>query len=683
MKYVIASVSAILISSSVLYAGGACTRESEAANRPLRNVISLDGTWKLSPILKSHTPPDIAEEMKSGFWKPNVDTTGWKDITILGRGGHFASDWSSLPDPKTPHKSYWFGRFKRSTYNHAWFRRDFKPPILANNQRLFVRFAAVACQSYVWINGKKAGENFGSFSGFELDITNLIDPDKPNTIAVLAATDYGLRPVRRVYGKMFFAGANMGGIAGSVDMIVRPDVFLDEMWITPRLDKSSIEIRYTIKNSSANPRSPVVRAVVKPHGKSRILFDGIIKPASSVDTAGSIHTATIHLPKAKLWWPDQPNLYDLELCLMEANKTVDVKCQRFGMREFIAKGPRFFLNGRRMRLYFGNILTFSQHPCRTPDGRERFRKWLRRQKAQKVNTIRFHMCGAVNTPAMLRVCDEEGMLVVGEWAWFHRVETAIPRKRDREIFFRNNDREMRYWITHSYNHPSLVLWSLANEVWTPGEIPLLEHTYNTFKPLARSGRPVSTSSGFHSVIRNQPLPTDVYDLHNYTMHSAYPHSLMHESIAHDMNVLKKLYQRIDKPVIITESLCIPRTGKITGKLTPELYIKNRKRGGLREVGIAPFQEGCATREMGEVFAFKTLEAFRQEPMIQGFSAWFHNRNHLPASTVNVYGPYYIGFDQLNHEEVNVFAGQLWKASLVVIKDPLGEKTVRVELAVRD
>ena len=651
----------------------------DSALPSLRTTVPLDGVWQISPIQVDHKLPssDIIGSVDpiSADGKP----LDWSVITLPTSHGFY----QDAPDnvfPQAVKKSYWFGVFRESTYNWAWYRRSFAVPSRPAHSRLFLSFMAIGWEAHIWVNGKPAGDHRGSFTGFDLDITDLLQPGAENNVTVLAITDFGERPMRHTYGKMFFPGANMGGIIGPVTLEIRPDVFVRRSLIAPNVAKSSITVEDWIENRTSLPETVQVSSVITgPDGT--ILNPGLGTSTVQAKPGITRNRHDIPVSKAPVWSVDTPLLCSLETTLSASGNKIDTLSSRFGFRSFTIENGRFLLNGHRVRLYYGNIVSFGQFDYSDPAGQDRFRQWLRRQKQQNVNTLRYHM-GATDSALMLRICDEEGMLVIDEWPWFHRAEGAVAAGPSRDEFFRNVDAEREQWLYRDFNNPSNIIWSLSNEVWTKGDIPLLDHAYDQMKQLDWSERPISASSGFYSVIRDQTVSTDVVDFHNYSTQSEYPGSLIDERVNADFDTLKSLYNPFDKPVIISESLDIGAIPKVTvPQITPETYLAHANLKGVREIGLrAAIDPQLGTRYLVSTHGIRVLEQFRQDTRIQGFSPWFEDRFWLPDAIRQIYGPYYIGARDL---PAHVGAGKPWTVKVVAIRDDLTAFDGQVSLQLVD
>lgn len=647
-----------------------------------QQAIPLDGDWLISPLLTADKPFDLQAQKQSGNQRVNLDTSNWRTIPLPRTSGW--SGWDKSVTPEKAGKSYWAGQQKNTIHNAVWYRRNFKAPPLSTNERLILHFDAIGWESAIFVNGKHMLDHRGSFTPIDVDITDALQADGDNLIAVCALSDYGARPVRHVYGKMFFAEQNMAGIIGQVTLLVVNETRIDQTRITPRIDTDSIEVQYEITHAASTIKDVRLTVEVREHNQADatpLATKNLGK--IQLKTGSTTHDVHLKLPGVKRWTPASPVLYDLVFSLSHAGKIISTSTHRFGMRQFIAKGNRFYLNDQHVRLYIGNTLTYGMFKFAQDGENDRFKDWLLRQKKLGVNTIRYHMAG-IDSYRMLDVCDEVGMLVIDEWAWFHRVEYGLTKSDQLAEFHANNDAEMKQWVKRDYNHPSCVIWSLANEVWTKNEVPMLDHTYAQLRRLDPSGRPMTNSSGFHSVIRDQKGLTDIYDFHNYAMHSRYAWPVVHESVDADMQVLRDQYGTIDKPVIITESLAIWQPAQVKLKvITPALYVEHKDTRYVREIGLANLaNRNDAYNLITGLWSIDVLEAFRQETLIQGFGPWFDNRFRLPATIARVYGPNYVGFDVKNRPNAHHYAGKSWQADLVVVHDAMTAMNARVQLQVR-
>ncbi len=462
-------------------------------------VSSLDGTWKITPLTKSSVLPTASDAEKSGNWKLDVSSGNWADIEIPHSSWHDQFP-ETYPDPKKKFNMYHYDG--HPTYVQGWFSKTFSVPSSLKGSAIFLNFGAVSWESHVWVNGHIAGSNKGSFTGFKLNITELVKFDQPNTIRMWVYNDFGENPPRHTYGKMFFPTSNIGGIVGGVSLEALPPVNVGRCLINPDLMNKSVGLEVTLnaKNTVECEVTVVLKSGIYPEFSETKEFK--LRNQSLKKGVNEL-SLKFNAEKLKLWTPDKPYLYQTYIVFKEKS-TGKVFCSyqdRFGYRSFHFQGDKFFLNGERLRVYCGNILTAGSWDRFAPDNKES-RDNIRRQKIQGANTIRYHMAGA-DSHRMLAMADEEGMLVISEFPMFHRVfnDLVFKNNADRKEFMDNVLYEWQARLFRDYNHPSCVIWSLTNEVWTDSTVDELNDIYTAMKPLDKQNRPMSADSGIHSEFR--------------------------------------------------------------------------------------------------------------------------------------------------------------------------------------
>lgn len=170
---------------------------------------------------------------------------------------------------------------------------------------------------------------------------------------------------------------------------------------------------------------------------------------------------------AKLWSPDFPFLYRAELELLAGEQVIDRREEVFGFREFWCEGPKFVLNGVPVKLH-GDSWHF-QGGIQQTEGY--IRTWYRMCRSVGVNSIRLH---AEPYPAdYVRIADEEGMLIVDETAIYGSSKSMLA---DHHAFVENCRMHVRRLVQRDKNHPSVIMWSLQNEMrWVDGRDGYKKH----------------------------------------------------------------------------------------------------------------------------------------------------------------------------------------------------------------
>ncbi|WP_042199830.1 glycoside hydrolase family 2 protein, partial [Paenibacillus camerounensis] len=177
---------------------------------------------------------------------------------------------------------------------------------------------------------------------------------------------------------------------------------------------------------------------------------------------GAVYSSSFQLDwnNARLWSADQPFLYTAVLELLEGETVIDRYTEDFGFREFWSEGPQFMLNGIPVNLR-GDSWHF-QGGLQVTEAY--IRNWYRICRSVGINSIRLH---AEPYPAdYLRIADEEGMLIVDETAIYGSGKSMLA---DHPAYVENCRQHVRRLVQRDKNHPSVIFWSLQNEMrWVDG-----------------------------------------------------------------------------------------------------------------------------------------------------------------------------------------------------------------------
>lgn len=180
------------------------------------------------------------------------------------------------------------------------------------------------------------------------------------------------------------------------------------------------------------------------------------------DRGGAVYRAAFSLDwrDAKLWDPDTPFLYAAEVELLDGGQVVDQRVEVFGFREFWCEGPRFMLNGIPIRLR-GDSWHFQGGLQQTE---AYIRNWYRMCRSIGINSVRLH---AEPYPEdYVRIADEEGMLIVDETAIYGSAKSMLA---DHPDYIANCRMHVLRLVRRDKNHPSVIMWSLQNEMrWVDG-----------------------------------------------------------------------------------------------------------------------------------------------------------------------------------------------------------------------
>lgn len=336
-----------------------------------------------------------------------------------------------------------------------WYRRTLNIPVDWKGQRVLLHFGAVNWETHVWVNGKELGTHSGGYDGFSFDITETVTAAGPQELLVSA-----WNPIQggQPRGKQALKPAGIfytptTGIWQTVWLEPVPQAHIENLNLVPDVDHSQLKL--TVSAMGGQPAGNV-DVVVLDSGKV---------VARAAGKAGSV--LSISIPKARLWWPETPFLYDLKVTLKAGKKDVDAVSSYFGMRK-ISVGPdekgvtRMLLNNK---FVFQNGLLdqgFWPDGIYTAPTDEALRYDIEMTRKLGFNMTRKHI--KVEPERWYYWADRLGLLVWQdmpssvEMAWEQKKE-FIP---DREGQF---ERELRRMVKGRFNHPSIVVWVVFNEGW--------------------------------------------------------------------------------------------------------------------------------------------------------------------------------------------------------------------------
>jgi len=338
----------------------------------------------------------------------------------------------------------------------SWYQKNLYIPNLAEGQRLLLYFEGVNISSDVYVNGEKAGGHIGGYIGFDVDITPYVEENQVNEILVRVDNSYNPDIIPSQKSDFFI----YGGITRDVWLKVLPAEYIEKVKInTPNVSKTSAETELTVRlvqTGSKKSRRIVEAQLVARDGKI------VMTIKKKVKLEPGINKIQLSFPKIinpDLWSPDSPNLYNVVIRLMDGKDVVDSLTEQFGYRwfEFKEHGP-FYLNGQRLLLRgthrheewagLGNALPNALH-----------RRDMQMIKEMGANFVR--LAHYPQDPEVYRACDELGLLVWDEVPWCRGGMGGDTWKQ-------NTKHMLEEMIDQNRNHPSIIIWSLGNELyWLP------------------------------------------------------------------------------------------------------------------------------------------------------------------------------------------------------------------------
>jgi len=401
-----------------------------------REIQSFDSDWR---FLQSDAP---------NAQSPNFDDSSWKPVTL-------PHDWSIAGPVEENAPSRAAGGFFPTGI--GWYRHTLELAKLDPTKRIFIAFDGIMANSDVYLNGELLGHRPYGYVSFNYDLTPHLHPGA-NTIAV--RVDDSQQPASRWY-----PGA---GINRHVRLITTNAVHIAP-WgtfvTTPRVsaEQATIHIRTTVQNDSNSPANVSMLVELNlPSGKPLLTYIPITsKPAVIAPHSSADLDAEVSLPHPERWDMDHPALHTIHASIHEYQKpTADDETVTFGIREFnFDPDQGFFLNGIHHKIY-GVALHTDAGALGTAVPLAAWQRRLTALRALGVNAIRT----AHNPPApeFLDLADRMGFLVMDEMfdCW-----TVAKNPYDYHLYFREwSERDEAATIQRDRNHPSIILYSVGNEI---------------------------------------------------------------------------------------------------------------------------------------------------------------------------------------------------------------------------
>jgi hypothetical protein len=337
----------------------------------------------------------------------------------------------------------------------GFYRTTFTVPDSWQGQAVLLHFEGAIYRSEIWIGGRFVGSHEGGYTPFWINITDHIRYDEDNLLIVRVT---GLSKTRAVDGMVLEQTPlskqswyyTFAGIWGHVSLEAVPLVSCLSVSIDPDLRREQAQVELCLSNWRDECRQ--VHAHLKvfdPHGVCVIESNSEIP----VPPGQARFNYTLNLPRPAPWSCDHPNLYRLEVELVDEDSQLDRYSTHFGMRDFTVQDGRFFLNGEQM--FLRGVLLQPNYPVTliAHPNREMMVREITLAKEAGFNLIRVHIQPA--PPGFLDLADQMGMLIYAEscLAWIRE----SPRMLD------HGRREIAAMISRDRNHPSVVFWGIYNE----------------------------------------------------------------------------------------------------------------------------------------------------------------------------------------------------------------------------
>jgi beta-galactosidase len=430
----------IVAAVSVMMLGLSCESKFEpfqvqpqtGENTAARQVVNFNSDWK------------FAKGEQKGAQAVDFNDSSWKAVRL-------PHDWA-IAGPFNPDEDGYAG--KLPWWGQGWYRKSFKLDKADAGKRVYFDFDGVMAFPKVYVNGQLAGEWDYGYMSFRVDATPFVKFGADNTIAVYVDT--------RNHGTRWYPGA---GIYRKVTMTVNSPVHIAH-WgtyiTTPEVTDTSakISVRSTIENNSKNKSKVSIEVnLIDPDGKMAAVLEtrGVTIPAGATQ---DFNSPSVVIANPQKWDITSPKLYTAKTIIRQGGKIVDTDTTTFGIREFkFTADDGFHLNGKRVQLH-GVCLHHDQGALGGAFNTRAMERQLEIMRDMGVNTIRT----SHNPPApeLLELCDRMGFVVWDEC--FDKWDRTADRDPCTQLLEQFGERQIRNFVQRDRNHPSVVVWSIGNEI---------------------------------------------------------------------------------------------------------------------------------------------------------------------------------------------------------------------------
>lgn len=431
-----------------------CKGDPDGAKETLEYPKIKDYLLELTRTETKGAPVFIVGDVLKGI---KIGTPAWAESSFVDSGWRqlaLPHDWGIEGDfqqeyPGITGKLPWWGI--------AWYRKHFTISKSEEGRRIFLTFDGAMSYSTVWLNGHFAGGRPYGYASYQIDLTPFIHFGGENVLAVRLDNPKDSSrwyPGGGIYRNVWLETTNPVHIAYSGTAITTPEVSEKAATIGCRVDvenqsdkEAGVAISTSIYRSEDGKREqPVatfgsVSGEIAPGARETFSFKGVVNNPA-------------------LWSLEHPELYTAVTTLKMGAKTVDVSRTEFGIRTVAFDADRgFLLNGEPVKIK-GVCMHHDLGALGTAINKRALERQIEILKEMGCNAIRTsHNPPAPELPAL---CDRMGMLLMLEI--FDGWKQSKKANDYGRLFEDWSERDLRAAIRRDRNHPSVVLWSLGNEM---------------------------------------------------------------------------------------------------------------------------------------------------------------------------------------------------------------------------
>ena len=399
-----------------------------------------------------NTQPD-QQPTTPEFAKPEFNDSSWRSINLPHDWG--VEDAFKQEYPGETGKLAWWGT--------AWYRNTLNLTPADQGKQIFLDVDGAMSRASVWVNGKIAGGWAYGYASWRVNLTPFLTPGSKNQIAI--------RLDNPPESSRWYPG---GGIYRNV-WIVKTNPVHVAQWgtavTTPNVDprQATVQIQTTVDNDSSTDSIVTVQHEIRGLRTNGTTTEPVAtsrpEPLPTAARKSATHSARLSVSKPALWNTEHPNRYVVITTIAQNGKITDRYESPFGIRTTaFDKDKGFFLNGIRTPLN-GVCNHHDLGALGSAINLHALERQIRLLKEMGCNSIRT----SHNPPApeLLDLCDQSGILVMDETfdCW-----KSGKTKNDYHTLFQDwHEADTRALVRRDRNHPSVILWSIGNEIPDQGK----------------------------------------------------------------------------------------------------------------------------------------------------------------------------------------------------------------------
>lgn len=479
---------------------------ADMASGNVRTEVPLNRDWKFSLNAPSNS------------FLTDIDDSGWQIVSVP-HDFQIYQEWVEPSPDERPDTDNPMANIKSRLSARAfkemgtgWYRKEFTPSEEWKGKRVLLDFEGILLVGDVYLNGERIGGTDYGYLGFEVDVTDKLRYGQPNVIAVKADTG-------RPENSRWYTGAGLYRdvkfvVTDPQQYFVRHPFSITTPVVAP--EKSSVVIDAEIADFVKNDSVRVGIEIMDPSGTSVYSSKNTIW-RNRKQPVREIRLDSVTITGARLWDTENPNLYTMVATLYRPDGSVADKMEeRFGIRKLeFSPEYGFKLNGKKVLLK-----GIANHHTLGALGAAAYPRAMEK-RIQLLKDFGFNHIRTSHNPyseSLLDLCDEYGILVVDELYDKWTTQFAGGRNEWTDQW----QKDVPEWVRRDRNHPSVVFWSLGNELQLIPDLPYndwgvtpyklqkqLLNRYDTTRPVTVAMHPRGRNEKTDSLPAPLVMETDI------------------------------------------------------------------------------------------------------------------------------------------------------------------------------